>query len=558
MISFEYIDAQLKTLQENKEKWIETSIDERISILNEIKHDLLSVTEQWIEYCTKAKGIPRGTFSEVFEWNMLQTIFTLLASLKQSLTDIKKCGRPQISGGLYLRPNGQVAAKVFPRSRLEAILYPNISMEVWMQPGVSVKETIETQAKKYREEQPGKISLVLGAGNASALQVADLLYKLYVEKQVVILKMNPVNSYLKPLLEKAFNSLINRDVLRIVSGGVEIGSHLCNHPHVDNIHMTGSDKTFEAIVFGTGEDGERRKNNRNPLMDKPITGELGNITPIIIIPGHWSEEDIKKQATKIVSWHALNAGSNCFTPRLIIQEKDWEHRKELTKAMGEILSTLDTQKAYYPGIMERYSKFFDAHPEAKTYGNIENEHLPWTMIEDIDPYNVDDIFFTTEAFGSLIAETGLDASNIHEYIEKAVKFVNETLWGTLTTTILVHPDSLKDSYISDSLDSAISNLRYGTVSVNELGVLSYLPGVTTWGGFPGSSIYDVQSGIGVINNYLMFDKPEKSVTFGPFTKIDPQLITFKHGVEFASKYTYYQAKPSILRFFGLFWTILQG
>jgi acyl-CoA reductase-like NAD-dependent aldehyde dehydrogenase len=256
MISFENIDEQLKTLKENKEKWIETSIDERLGILNEIKHDLLSVTEQWIKYCTEAKGIPRGTFSEVFEWNMLQTIFTLLASLQQSLTDIKKYGRPQISGGLYLRPNRQVAAKVFPRSRLEAILYTNISMEVWMQPGVSAEETIETQAKKYREKQPGKISLVLGAGNASALQVADLLYKLYNEKQVVILKMNPVNSYLKLLLEKAFRSLISRDVLRIVSGGVEIGNYLCNHRLVDNIHITGSDKTFEAIVYGTGEEGQ--------------------------------------------------------------------------------------------------------------------------------------------------------------------------------------------------------------------------------------------------------------------------------------------------------------
>jgi hypothetical protein len=558
MISFDYIDELLISLQENKEKWIETSIDERLSILNEIRQDLLTVTEQWIDQCTKAKEIPRGTFSEVFEWNMLQTIFTQLASLHKSLTDIKRHGRPQIAGGLYKRPNGQVAAKVFPRSRLETILYPNTSMEVWMKQGVTIEETIETQALRYRENHPGKISLVLGAGNASALQVADLLNKLYVENQVVLLKMNPVNAYLKPVLEKAFNALIKRGVLRVVSGGVDEGRYLCNHPLVDNIHLTGSDKTFEAIVFGVGEEGERRKHERTPLLDKPVTGELGNITPIIIVPGPWSGDAVRKQAVKIVSWLALNAGCNCFTPRILIQKKDWSHRRELLDVIEDLMAGLPTQKAYYPGISERHSKFVEAHPEAKTYGSTEKGHLPWTIIENIDPTDVEDICFTTEALSSLITETGLEASSTKEFIDQAVKFANETIWGTLTATILVHPDSLKDPEIVDALDSAVSDLRYRTISVNELGVLSYLLGIVPWGGFPGSNIYDVQSGIGVVNNYLMIEKPEKSVTYGQFTKIDVQLISFTNGVEFARKYAYYQAEPSMLRFLGLFWTILKG
>ncbi len=558
MASFEALDEELEILFQNKEKWIETDIDERLSIIDEIKQDLLSVAEQWVEQCTKAKGIPRGTFSEVFEWNMLQTIFTQLASLHQSLTDIKQHGKPQIAGGLFQRPNGQVTAKVFPRTRIESILYPNTIMEVWMQPGVSIEETIETQARAYHEKQPGKISLVLGAGNASALQVADLLNKFYVENQVVILKMNPVNAYLKPILEKTFNALITRGFLRIVSGGVEEGNYLCNHPLVDNVHLTGSDKTFEAIVFGAGEEGKRRKHEKTPLLDKPITGELGNITPIIIVPGPWSVDDVRKQAVKIVSWLALNAGCNCFTPRLIVQQKDWVHRRELLDAIEDTMEGLPTQKAYYPGTIERHSEFIEAHHETKTYGDIENGHLPWTIIEDIDPNNPDDICFTSEAFCSLITETGLEASNTREFLEEAVSFVNESVWGTLTATILVHPDSKKDPEIVEALDSAVSDLRYRTVSVNELGVLSYLPGVAPWGGFPGSDIYDVQSGIGVVNNYLMFEKPEKSVTHGQFTKIDVQLITFNHGVEFARNYAYYQAEPSLLRFLRLFWTLLKG
>jgi acyl-CoA reductase-like NAD-dependent aldehyde dehydrogenase len=73
---------------------------------------------------------------------------------------------------------------------------------------------------------------------------------LVVELQVVILKMNPVNAYLGPLLEAGFQALVQRGVLRIVYGGAAERAYLCQHPAVDTIHMTGSDRTFEAIVFG--------------------------------------------------------------------------------------------------------------------------------------------------------------------------------------------------------------------------------------------------------------------------------------------------------------------
>jgi acyl-CoA reductase-like NAD-dependent aldehyde dehydrogenase len=490
---------------------------------------------------------------------MLQVIFSLLASLRQSLGDIKKYGRPEIAGPIFERPDGQVAAKVFPRTRLDSMLFPNLSMEVWMEQGVSIDETLQTQASIYREKTGhGGISLVLGAGNASALQVVDFLCKLYIENHVVILKMNPVNAYLKPMLEKAFNALIRRGFLRVVCGGVEEGSYLCHHPNVDHIHLTGSDKTFEAIVFGSGVEGDKRKAEKTPLIKKPITGELGNITPVIVVPGPWSNDEIRKQAVKLVSWLALNAGCNCFTPRMIVQHKNWAQREALTEAVGDVMADLETFKAYYPGSSERHAVFVSEHPDAHQFGDASDGHLPWTLIKDIDPKNANDICFNTEAFCSIIAETALESDSIPEFIDRAVDFVNGKLWGTLTVTILVHPKSLFEPEISASIERAVANLRYGTISVNELGVLSYFPGVAPWGGFPGYDIYDVQSGIGAINNYLMFKRTEKTVMRGPFTRIDPQLITFRHSVEFARKYTYYLAKPSIKRLLSVIWMSVLG
>jgi acyl-CoA reductase-like NAD-dependent aldehyde dehydrogenase len=144
---------------------------------------------------------------------------------------------------------------------------------------------------------------------------------------VVIIKLNPVNAYLGPLIEKGFRALINQGFLRVVYGGIAEGTYLCNHPLVDEIHLTGSDKTFEIVIFGPGTEGAKRKVHKSPLISKPVTGELGNVTPVIIVPGPWSNDDITKQAEKITIWLAFNAGCNCLTPRVIIQHKDWAQRE---------------------------------------------------------------------------------------------------------------------------------------------------------------------------------------------------------------------------------------
>ncbi len=44
-------------------------------------------------------------------------------------------------------------------------------------------------------------------------------------------------------------------MLRIVEGGAAAGRYLTGHPRVDEVHITGSDKTYDAVVFGTGAEG---------------------------------------------------------------------------------------------------------------------------------------------------------------------------------------------------------------------------------------------------------------------------------------------------------------
>jgi len=560
MTSLDSIQQALKELQANKDGWAVTSIDERIGILDEIRRDFIPVSRDWVTLCLEAKGIVPYSHGEGEEWGTLGNVYNLLGSLRSSLLDIEKQGRPQITGPIIMLPNGRVSARVFPRTRIEAMLYAGLSQEVWMEPGVTVEETLQSQAEIYKgKAKHGAVNLVLGAGNASSLPVNDSLCKLFLENRVVILKLNPVNAYLWPLIEKGFSSLIDHGFFRVVSGGIAEGNYLCNHPVVDEIHLTGSDKTFEAIVFGSGPEGAKRKADKTPLISKKVTGELGNITPIIVVPGPWSENDIRKQAEKVTTWLIHNAGCNCLTARVLVQHKNWPQREAFTEAIGDAMSNLETRMAYYPSAEERHAAFISAHPEARQFGRSSQGYLPWTLIADVDPRNTRDICFNTEAFCSLCAETAIEAEGTSEFIDRAVDFVNKTLWGTLTASIIIHPKSILDSDVAASLERALVNLRYGTVCVNEWGGSAYNLGLTPWGGFPGHDIYNVQSGIGVTNNTLMFNKALKAVVRGPFSKTpDPDRVTFKHYSELEKKFTHYLASPSIWKMPGIVLTSLRG
>ena len=418
-----------------------------------------------------------------------------------------------------------------------------------MQPGVTTQSLPATQAVAFHGgSHTGRVALVLGAGNGSAIGASDILYKLFVQNHVVIYKVNPVNAYMGPLFEESFRALVNGGFLRIVYGGAEEGAYLCSDSDVDEVHITGSDKSFEAVVFGAGLNGAARKAKNQPLLDKPVTAELGNVSPVIVVPGPWSEGDLAYQGEHIASLLVVNAGFNCLTPRVLIQHLSWDRREELLRRVRKILRTVPVRRAYYPGARQRFEAFLAAHPDAETFGAASNGELPWALIPYLDPNEQDDICFTTEAFCGLFCETALGADGVADYISKAVAFANDQLWGTLNATILVHPESLKDREVAEALDRAVADLRYGCVTVNQGAGSAYGLCVVPWGGFPaGASLGDIQSGIGFVHNTLMFERPQKSVLRGPFrAKGTPAWFPTRsrRAAELFAKLVRFEASPS--------------
>lgn len=524
--TIEEMDAAIQALQQRKEAWAGLSIAARLEFLETLLRDFAAVATEWVEQVTATQRIAKNDHAIGTEW--MQGPYAVLRNLqylRQSFHEIQSVGYPKIPGKVTTRSKGQVSARVFPQTFYDKALFSGYQVEVWMQEGVTRENLHQTQALVHRATPKGKVSLVLGAGNLAGIPATDALDRLFVQNQVVALKMSPVNDYMRPVFERGFRCLIEAGYMRILCGGANEGTYLCQHPNVEEIFVTGSDKTFDAIVFGPGEAGARRKADRQRLLDKPATGELGNVTPAIIVPGAWSQDDLDYQAENLASWLISNAGSACNTPRVIILQAEWPQRTAFLDALRRVFAQTPLRCAFYPGSQQRYQAFLDAHPNAEQIGNPGEGELPWTLIPEVGLENQDDICFNTEAFCSIAAVTPISAANVAEYLERAVTFSNQTLWGTLAAGIFVHPTSMQDPQVKVAVENAIENLRYGTIGVNCAAGLSWLMMTSPWGAFPGSDIYDIQSGNSFVHNTLMFSKPQKTVLYAKFREI-PKPIAF--------------------------------
>jgi len=481
-----------------------------------------------------------------------------LRLLERSLRDIRDDGAPKPPGKPWTRADGQAAVRVFPTDGWDRLFFKGTTAEIWMDPALSLTSLPSTTAKAYQQQPKPGLSLVLSAGNVSSIGPMDAFYKLFVERRAVILKTHPVNAYLGPLLSRGFASLIEAGFVAVVHGDAEEGAYLCGHKLVDDIHITGSDKTHDLIVFGP--DAEAAKASRKPLLTKPITSELGNVSPVIVAPGRWTDAQLRFQAENVAGSLVNNAGFNCNASRVLITHAGWPQRREFLKRLREVLAEIPTRPAYYPGAAARYEAFTTRHPEAIRIGETAGDKLPWTLIEDLDPKAEREMCFREEAFCGVFAETALPAASPVEFLDRAAAFANDKLWGTLNATLLVPPELAANVDTRGAVERCIAKLRYGTVAVNHWAAVGYAICATTWGAFPGHDLYNIVSGRGVVHNTYMFDRPQKSVVWGPFTPWPKPLWFPSHrGAALAGRrLAMFEAKPSLLKLPGVFAAALKS
>ena len=535
--------------------WAKTDAAARADLLQQVIVDTMAVQDEWLAAACAAKGLRPGTTEAGEElFTGIGTFVRLARLLRDSLRDIAKDGKPAFAGPVREAADGRLRVQVFPSGALDRITFPQTTAEIYMQPGVTRASLASGQAAAYADPVAhAGTALVLAAGNVASLGPLDVLSKLFVQGKVVVMKANPVNDYLVPYWSRALAALVDTGVLRIVDGGAAVGQYLTEHARIDEVHITGSDKTYDAVVFGTGPEGARRKEADEPALHKPVTAELGNVSPVVVGPGKWSTAELLYQAEHVATMLVNNAGFNCVTARLVVTHAAWPQREAFLGALTQTLVGLTPRRAYYPGAGDRRDAFLAAHPDAEEYGGGPDDALPWTFIRGVPPGQTGDICFNVESFFGQVAETALTAPSAAAFVDAAVAFCNDVVWGTLGATIIVSPSSLEDEDVAESVDRAVADLRYGSIGVNLWHALSFAMGSTTWGAYPGHVRTDIQSGTGVVGNAAMFDRPQKSVVRGPFRARPkpPWFATAADSYDVMRRFVAFEAEPSAAKIPGL-------
>lgn len=561
------LDAAAATLRAHAAEWAGKPVPEKVRWLLDSRARLGRVAGRWVRESAAAKGMEPGSPWVGEEW--VTGPWALAAGINGLLDTLRELarGRTPRFPGLRTLADGRLAVPVFPRSVFDRLLLSGIHAEVWMQPGVTEANLDRHVATFYRAASPGgRVALVLGAGNINSIAPLDALHRLFAHGHVVLLKLNPVNAYLAPILEETFAPFVEGGVLRVVSGGADVGSYLAHHPAIDEVHITGSARTHDAIVFGPGPEGDERKRLRQPRLDKPISSELGGVGPAIVVPGPWSAADLRYQAENLVTMKLHNGGCNCVAAQVLVLPREWALREPLMAEIRRLFATLPPRHAYYPGAADRWRMAVEAHPEAERFAG----DVPRTLIAGLDPARDAEVCFTAEFFGAVLAETSLPGADAASFLDAAVDFCNERLDGSLGATLLVHPKTARE--LGARLERALARLRYGAIGVNVWDAAAFLVAQCPWGAYPGHTLEDVSSGRGMVHNSFLLEDVEKTVIRGAFYPFPrswahgdasllprpPWFVTNRTAATTARRVAAFAANPGWRHVPGIFLSALRG
>lgn len=551
------LDRCLEKLTTGRKRLSSMSVAQRVSLLEQCLDGICAVATEWADVSCQAKGILPGSHERAQE-----VLGGPVAALRQlqlflrTMRQIDRYGRPVLPSRPVRRNDGRIGIRVTPCPGFyDPLTFIGFRATTWLQSHIGEDNLEASLAPDYQSLEKTGTSLVLGAGNVTGIPAADMLTKLCVDNRTVLLKMNPVNECVGPIFERAFAPLIENDLLRIISGNAEIGAAAVADNRVDDIHITGSGATHDAIVWGsTAEEQQRRRAENAPVLEKPIGSELGNITPWIVVPGAYSKPQLKFQADNIVASMTNNAAFNCVATRVIVTWKQWPERERFLQRIESALSKVPQRFAYYPGAEQRYEEFSGMSPEQAqrllhqsgdggTCGSSTSPDgtttfvagtdrrdgtLPWMLIRNLDP-GEDSPLFNRESFTCVCAEVPIDAASPEEFLRKATDFCNEKLWGTLACSVTVPGRFKRKAHTRQVLDDCVDKLRYGVVSQNQWSGVVFALMSPPWGGHPDSTLQNIQSGLGWVHNSFMLTGIEKTVLEAPLIVIPKAVWLANHG-----------------------------
>ncbi|PQZ49789.1 MULTISPECIES: aldehyde dehydrogenase family protein [unclassified Microbacterium] len=520
----ERLDTAVDALQIGARTWTALTVAQRVTLLRAVRTSVAATAEDWASTAAASKGLDAKHPLRGEEW--LSGPYSVIGALDayiETLSRLASGANPLDGITVDRAPGGRTRVHAFPLTGIDKFLLSGFTGEVWLEPGITPSAARASAGLAQRTPtESGGVGLVLGAGNVTSIPVLDVLYELLAHNRTALLKVNPTQDSLVPVYKRALAPLIEPGFLRIVRGGPAVGAYLTGHPGLVHVHITGSAATFDTIVWGPSK-GEgaaatkRRRRENRPQLKKPITAELGGVSPIIVVPGAWTDADITYQAEHVATMRLQNGGHNCIAGQVVIMSSDWDQADAFRAALRRAYANAPERPIWYPGSPSRMELATDAYPDALVLG----DRLLVEINADDDPTALE----TTEYFSPVLGVVTVPGTG-QDFLDAAVAHANDKLQGTLGANLLIDPATEKS--LGAGFERAIAALRYGSIAINSWTAFAFITPTLTWGAFPGGTIDDVGSGIGVVHNALLLDGVERSVLHGPFRPL-PRSLPIANG-----------------------------
>ncbi|WP_196889930.1 aldehyde dehydrogenase family protein [Aureivirga sp. CE67] len=508
--AFEYVDAK---------KWSETSVYERLYLLEEIKDNLKKHADELGQLELENKNnFAKGAYYRVPECLAgivypLATIINACVHLYESLSK----GKMPAPENIHQINDTFYDVEVHPLDIKEKLLANTQTFHLH----------IEGKPRQINPlEKKAGIIAILGAGNYSS--TLEIIKALYLENSVVIFKSHELNKKTDKIWRKVFAPLIQKKAIAFCDFGE--GKNMTQLEGLSKIYFTGGYENANIISRAT---------------ETHLISECGGNNPLIVVPGirDWTKKEMEHHANHIATAAKLNGGALCGRPQTIITSKKWKQRAIFLQTLKEaITKNTPASGTYYPNSDKIKEQFLEEHPDSeilKADCNCEPEcdceSSEFIFIENVahDSYAV-----KTEAFCQIMNEVVLDVpDDVNIFLETATKFCNTKLHGTLTCMILIDKETKKEH--QEALLKTLLDLKYGSIAVNANPVLIFLTPFLTWGGNEDGE--KLVSGNGNFGNIYCFENVKKSILVDHFMSLGHILRTnqkaydhlTKHMTEFA-------------------------
>ncbi len=510
----EALHTQLDRLAAGARRFAGRAAAERSAIALETARTVAAVADRWCAGAVDVKraaasGSHRTVTAEEMATGPVATLRLLLITAR-SLADVGRRGVPRLAvPPRVLHPAAAaesgsfIGVDVMPEPRLfdGAIFQGQRAVVRCVNPG-----GLDAFARSWREEArerpaQGGLAVVLGAGNVTGLAPADAISQIFEYGRAVILKLHPLHEPLAGIFAEAFAPLVSADLLGIVAGGTDVAREIVAAPQVTHVHLTGGQAAFDALVWGGPGP---RPPEAVPVLAKPITCELGNVTPWIVVPGRYTPAQLAAQADLVAASIANNTSFNCIATKCVVTCAAWDQRDAFLAQVTRRLASLTPRAAWYPGAAAAWESVTGSRPPA-------DGRLPWTFRTGLDPER-EPHWLSREWFVPVAVEVPLAASGIDEFCGRVSAFV-QRLPGSLAATVTAAEGV--SQHEARRIELLLEHLPYGVVARNQWSAIAYAIGSVPWGGYPGGTLAHPGSGIGHVHDPLLLPLVHNTILTSP-------------------------------------------